>query len=359
MRIALVTGYGVMPQNGGQGSFCADLAKGMLRRGHEVTAVTINGAMWDTWAREEGVTRLRIVQPSLRALRHADIVHLNNPGLRMLLMARFLGKPTVVTHMGFFAICPEGIAWPTPACGAGPTQLGPCRTCRRQSWIRRAHLHLQAWLLRRAVNVGVSRRVAERLSAQEAIMGPFDLGWVPDFSQEPVESRIAYIGRLVPEKGVDVVIRALAELPNVSLDVYGDGDHRGALEAQAAQLGLATRVCFHGLRDRPILALRHAAALVVPSLWDEALGYVTIEGMAAGKAVIGAATGATVDLLADDRGWLVPPGQHQPLVQAVAYALADDAERQRRGRRAREFVQTMLEPVHVAQEYERAYGRAL
>jgi glycosyltransferase involved in cell wall biosynthesis len=157
-----------------------------------------------------------------------------------------------------------------------------------------------------------------------------------------------------------VAIRALRELrPEVTLDVYGEGPMRERLQKEASDSNLAGRVSFYGRVLHPIKAAVTAAAIVVPSLWDEPFGYVTAESMAAGKAVIATATGASPELLDGERGWLVPPADPTALAKAVQHVLSSPEERQRRGQVARRFVLSKLHPTAVAQSYERIYRLAV
>lgn len=113
-----------------------------------------------------------------------------------------------------------------------------------------------------------------------------------------VPGRLLFVGRLVPVKGVDVLIRALpaivAACPDVSLDIAGDGPLRAELEAMAESLGVGKRVRFLGKiaqTDLPDL-YRSATACVVPSVRtasgeEEALGLVMVEAMGCGCPVVG------------------------------------------------------------------------
>lgn len=118
---------------------------------------------------------------------------------------------------------------------------------------------------------------------------------------------VGFAGRLLHQKGVDVLLRAVAALPasEASLVVVGEGPERASLEALAASLGLAERVRFfpllpHG--DVPAL-LRAIDVLVLPSRTTprlkEQFGRVLVEGMAAGCVVIGSSSGAIPSVLGD------------------------------------------------------------
>ena len=150
-----------------------------------------------------------------------------------------------------------------------------------------------------------------------------------------VTDSVLYVGRLVPEKGVDVLIRAAAA-GGFSVRVAGDGRIDGELRTLAADLG--ADVAFLGrLSEGQVREeMRRATVLVIPSVWHEVWGLVINEAFDVGLPVIGTHVGAISDLLADGRGLLVPPGDHGALETAVRSVLDDpEAGRAMAGRARR------------------------
>lgn len=131
------------------------------------------------------------------------------------------------------------------------------------------------------------------------------------------EVRLCFIGRLTPQKGLDLLIAALAESSDTSwrLDVYGDGPDRVPLEAQVpAQL--RDRVAFHGFQQDVRSALDQAHVLVAPSR-NEAFPLVVLEALAAGRGVLATPVGAMPAMLTPDTGTMLPPPS-SPWPAAVA-----------------------------------------
>ncbi|MEW6756095.1 MAG: glycosyltransferase family 4 protein [Candidatus Latescibacterota bacterium] len=172
---------------------------------------------------------------------------------------------------------------------------------------------------------------------------------------------IGTIGSLTPEKGIEVLLRALPGLvpdwPHVQLHVVGDGRLRAALESLAERLGVRGRVHFPGIVAdvRPYLA--HFDVLAMPSL-QEGLPTVVLEAMAAGCPLVASSVGGIPEIVEQDRhGILVPAGDAPSLEEALRTLLEDPARRVRLGRAAQERVQatfdlgSMLE--RLATEYER------
>ena len=133
--------------------------------------------------------------------------------------------------------------------------------------------------------------------------------------------------RMAPEKGVDVLIHALARArADAQLAIVGSGPGHAACVTLAQQLGIADRVRFLGVRNDIEHILAAADVVVVPSLWDEAFGLVVIEAMAAGAPVIVTRSGAMPDIVDHGRcGMVVPKGDAAALAVAIN-RLIDDRE---------------------------------
>ena len=157
-----------------------------------------------------------------------------------------------------------------------------------------------------------------------------DLGLDPDTALRKVQGfelrrplRCLYVGRLALEKGVDVMLRAFAELRSrevpFSLDLIGQGPERDRLLKLAEELGLAECCHFLGRFPRRELGLRllDHDLLVVPSL-TEALGNVVLEGMATGCLVVASDTGGIPSMIRHrENGLLVRSGDPAALCQAL------------------------------------------
>ena len=151
------------------------------------------------------------------------------------------------------------------------------------------------------------------------------------------------LGRLYPGKGVDVAIRALAQVDaDASLVVVGDGESRGELEELARDVEAGERVRFVGVqpRERMPAYLRGADALVFPTLLPEAAPLTPLQAMAAGVPVLASRLGAIPELL--DRpgvnGLLVQAGDVAQLARGMEALARDPSLRGRLGAAGRERV---------------------
>lgn len=144
-------------------------------------------------------------------------------------------------------------------------------------------------------------------------------------SREPL---FLYCGRLDPEKGVDLLLRAfgrvLASRPAARLRILGDGPRRGALEALAAELRITEAIQLDGRVSFPAVeaALSTAWALVAPSIWAEPLGLTAIEAITRGVPAITSASGGFAESIEDGvSGHLVPNGDERALADSLISAV--------------------------------------
>jgi len=137
----------------------------------------------------------------------------------------------------------------------------------------------------------------------------------------PSDKVIAVVGRLSPEKGVDVFIRALRIVKQTYSGVHGvivgEGQERTALMDLVTQLGLEKNVSFVGFTDTPGDYMVDADIVVLPSR-SEGIPNVALEAMALGKTVIATAVGGTPEVVEHElSGLLVPSDQPEILAQAI------------------------------------------
>jgi glycogen(starch) synthase len=154
-------------------------------------------------------------------------------------------------------------------------------------------------------------------------------------SQTEWSWRLMYSGRLVPEKGVGTVIKALALLPEqATLDIVGHGHESMVRELKdlAAERGVADRVAFAHASSRQELRDRYRSAdlVVFPSEWPEPFGLVPLEAMACGTPVVATGTGGSGEFLDDEVNCLrFTPGDPESLAGAVRRVAEDPALRAR------------------------------
>ena len=170
-------------------------------------------------------------------------------------------------------------------------------------------------------------------------------------------------GRLGPNNGVDILVRALSPTSARAV-IVGEGPIRGRLERRARDTGAADRVHFAGaVSDPELAALYHACDLfVLPSVTRaEAFGMVQIEAMACGKPVVSTAVPSGVPWVNQHgcTGLVVPPGDPGALAAAIESLAADPSLRQRMGDAGRRRVAAEFTADRMAQRTLAVYHDVL
>ena len=148
---------------------------------------------------------------------------------------------------------------------------------------------------------------------------------------------LVFAGRLGPQKALGVLLEALAEVPDITLVVGGDGPERAALEARARELGIDGRVSFLGAvpRERVLRLFGAGDATVLSSAWEN-FPHTVVEALAVGCPVIATAVGGVPEVVRDgENGLLVPPGDAHALGAAIARFVGDAELRARLAAAAR------------------------
>lgn len=175
--------------------------------------------------------------------------------------------------------------------------------------------------------------------------------------------RFLFVGRLNKQKGIELLLHALARIPDTSigLDVVGDGEDRASLQDIAGALGLGDRVRWHGAVPQPRLAdfYRQAVALVVPSV-DEGLGLVAVEAQLCETPVIAFDSGGIPDIVQHDRtGILVHDVDAGALAAAIVSLLERDDRGAALGAAGRLHALATFAPESVARRYADIYRSAI
>jgi 1,2-diacylglycerol 3-alpha-glucosyltransferase len=154
-----------------------------------------------------------------------------------------------------------------------------------------------------------------------------------EFGLRDGSKKILYVGRLMEEKGLDVLLNAYnivnAKIPNTNLVIVGKGHLRRNLEEQANKLGLES-VVFTGFVSDSLLKQAYASSdlFVLPS-YAEIQPLVLLEALAMGLPAIGTKVGGVPEMIVDGRnGYLLKPGDHQGLAEKITTLLNDDALRE-------------------------------
>lgn len=223
---------------------------------------------------------------------------------------------------------------------------------------------MEQWVLRHVDYALVGNEAAGDVWRAKGYRGPLcvipQFGVDPELFHPPADRdpgrafTIGYAGRLVPEKGVDVLLHALRDLPGMwQLHIAGDGPERRALQRLAADLGIRERVHFDGaiansqmpayLRELDVLVL---ASRTLPR-WKEQFGRILVEAMATGVAVAGADSGEIANVIGD-AGLIFPEGDATALNACLQRLLQEPGLREALGNAGRERVLQRYTQAQIA-----------
>ncbi len=267
----LISSHAFSPSIGGIETVSELLAAEFVQLGHEIKVVTQTPGPDDEEA-QYPVLRQSSGKELRKAIRWCDLFWQNNLSLRTLWPALLLRKPVVVTHQGSYCRAPSGL-----------------------DLVQR----LKHLAVRLTTSVAISQAVAECFKVRSIVIhNPYDArNFRFDPDQPERSNELVFLGRLVSEKGTDLLLEALSILRDralrPALTIIGSGPELSALQTMAAGLGLSEQVTFAGAKrgSELVTLLQQHKIMVVPSRYDEPFGVVALEGIAAGCVVVGSSGG--------------------------------------------------------------------
>jgi glycosyltransferase involved in cell wall biosynthesis len=229
--------------------------------------------------------------------------------------------------------------------------------------------HVERVLARRASRVIAISEAVRRFSVEQVGL-PADKidvvhygldelpsAWGDNPALELRDPLLLAVCRLAPQKGLETAVRALADLPEASLLVLGEGPEREALETLAGSLGVRDRLLLPGRVGDVAALYRRAAVVVHPARW-EGFGLAMLEAMLAGKPVVAARAGSAPELVADgETGLLVPVDDADSLATAVGSLLTDPARAEAMGRAGLERARAEFSVARMAERTVAVYER--
>lgn len=302
MRV-LVYSPAFLPSIGGLELVTATVAEELARRGCEVVVVT--GTVGDDEGDEAPYEVVR--RPSRRQLlalvRWCEVFFQANVSLRGLWPLLLVRRPWVVSHHSWY-----------------------CRTDGRLAWQDR----LKRRLVRRAAaSIAVSRAMARDLDADAVVIpNPYRDRLFRRLPGAERDRELVFVGRLVSDKGADLLVEALGRLAasglRPRLTLVGDGPERSGLETLARRLGVDGQIEMTGWRagEELVEILNRHVILVVPSRYQEPFGVVALEGIACGCVVVGSSGGGLPEAIGPC-GVTFPNGDVAALAEALRRLLED------------------------------------
>ena len=301
MKILLAT-HAFAPSIGGIESSSLDLALVFSKLGHEVRVITQTPSK--NQADDHFLSVIR--QPDKLALKRlvswCDVFFQNNISLQSAWPLLFIRKPWVVCS---------------------------------QTWLKN-HTgsvgiwnHLKRLALSRAKNVYISKALRDHVGYCGSIVpNPYNsllFRLIPEIKRE---RSLVFLGRLVSDKGCDLLIDALALLRDTGLilplTIIGSGPEEGMLKQQVVSVKLESLVRFTGplIGEALVCELNRHQVLVAPSRWEEPFGIVALEGLACGCLVVGSEGGGLQDAIGPG-GKIFKSGDVDSLAFAIRQVLEE------------------------------------
>ncbi len=353
MRVLMLSDYYPPHSGGGVEVVTEHLATGLAARGHDVRVLTLRTAGGFRNEVISGVSVSRVsaieltgligvqfaVSPTLLPVLMAnlrsfkpDVIHAHNLFFRTTELAAalriFSRTPLVTTlHLGEMT-------------GGGRLFRSMVRVY--EAIVGRCVLHKSDRIT--AVSEAVAVHAIRRGAGSDVTVIPngVDVSRFAPGEGGPDGKTVLFVGRLVPNKGPDVLLRALPSLaaafPEVRVLVTGDGPMRGKLTRLAAALGVADVVEFLGHRSDIPELMKEASVFVRPSTL-EGLPLTVLEAMSTGIPVVATPVGGTPEIVLHGKtGYIIPMGDHNALSDRIVQVLKSPDEAQQMGARARDLV---------------------
>ena len=283
------------PSVGGLETVVSILAHQFIVQGHQVKLVSQTPA---TDSKDFSFEVIRQPSPKqlLKLTHWCDIYFQGCVSLKGLWPLIFISKPLVITHQTWYR-SPDG-------------------TMNLQN-------HLKHIVTRFATNISASHALAKTIPAPSTVIPNSyreDIFYeIPEISRN---QELVFLGRLVSDKGANLLLNALAQLKSLGLTpkltIIGSGPEESSLRQQANDLRIVDQIYFAGVKvEHELVKLLNVhQIMVVPSLWDEPFGIVALEGIACGCVVVGSEGGGLKDAIGSC-GMTFPNGDVQALTQTL------------------------------------------
>lgn len=371
MHILQVTPY-FFPHFGGVESHVLGLSENLIKMGHDVEVVTSRYSRMPETETLNGIRITRLPQwinmyntPIVTSIRqfvrrtHADIIHVHSPPPFTERFAakgaKEAGKPFVVTHHCDLEL--KGIFGNT-AVNFYQNFLGkyPLEKADRVISTTESYATTSRTLWDTDVTVIPNAVDIKRFNLEnkgELIRDKYSIG------NDPLA---LFVGRLVPHKGIGILIRSLSYTRKGKLLIVGDGPYKKWLIDLVKKLDLNERVVFVGPVDDYWLPSYYSATdvVILPSTSRlEAFGIVGLEGMASGKPLILSDIPGVRDVISEKEGYIVEPLDPNAIAEALEKIWGAPEMAREMGKRGRERVEALFSWEKVSKDVEEVFNEIL
>ncbi|MGJ5627864.1 glycosyltransferase family 4 protein [Nostoc sp. CALU 1950] len=283
------------PKIGGLETIISILAYEFTYQGHEVKVVSQTPAT-DFKQFPFEVIRQPTRQNVLQLTHWCEVYFQGCVSLRGIWPLLFIPRPLAITHQTWY-----------------------CRADGSQHW----QDYLKKMVTRFATNISISHDIAKTIPTTSTVIpNSYREDIFYEMTDIPRNQELVFLGRLVSDKGVNLLLDALSELKFMGLTpqltIIGNGLEEPKLRQQAKDLEICEQVNFVGVKvEHELVKLLNAhQIMVVPSLWNEPFGIVALEGIACGCVVVGSEGGGLKDAIGSC-GVTFPNGDVEKLTKTL------------------------------------------
>lgn len=289
------------PNIGGLETIISTLAQEFTYQGHMVKVVSEILAKDSKYFPFEVIRRPHR-QQLLKLTHWCDVFFQGCVSLKGLWPLLMIPRPLVVTHQTWYCRPNGSLNW---------------QDC------------LKHFVTRFATNISVSQALAKHIPVPSTVIpNSYRQDIFYDMPDVTRDRELVFLGRLVSDKGANLLLDTLAQLKSLELTpkltIIGSGPEESRLRQQAQDLEIINQVNFAGIKvEYELTKLLNAhQIMVVPSLWDEPFGIVALEGIACGCVVVGSEGGGLKDAIGPC-GLTFPNGNVEQLTQRLFHLLTE------------------------------------
>ena len=301
----------------------------------------------------------------ISAILWADLVHMNSNHLGFAILCKFLGKKIIIKYHYLFYTSTHSHYekmrfWQR-------LKLEFVQTLPKSNYPLKWKLHTVVKWARFGTRFGTALLCDRHVACSKFLAESLSFPWHVAVLNYPIETAsleksledltqpytFAYVGRLNPDKGVDLILRATKLLNDqpFQVKIIGSGQDLDRLKALAEELKIVDRVEFLGSRSsKEILEIvRSSLALVIPSRWQEPAGYVALEASSVRTCSIVSSVGGLPEM-AGDSNLFFEREDYKAIAQHMKACLEDPTKSLLRGNQANQYISKQFTPQKAVQE---------
>jgi len=347
MRI-LISSNSFYPNIGGSEVNAEVLASEFHKSSHHVKVVTrtvSKNKLFDESNFQYKVIRDPSFHKTLKLVKWCDVFFQNGISLRDIWPLLFLRRPWIIRHGSYIRTIKNS------------KYTGGIGGITNDSISK-----IKYFLLRYSISISISKEIAKHLNYPSFIVtNPYRDYLFRRISNIPKINDLVYVGRLVSDKGVDMLLESLYKLKDFQLfpklTIVGTGPELFELKNLSVKLNIDNQVVFEGLKigEELVKIMNKNKIMVIPSVYDEPFGVVALEGIACGCVIVGSNGGGLKDAIGPC-GITFPNGEVDTLTKILKSLLKEPNKLKNYTRFASKHLEKH-KPILIAKKYLRIFKK--